>query len=253
MGLYQNINEDVNANAFVNLQDGAGNSIASTSNALNVYITNGIEVGVADKASFTYGTSIFQPVGGVYQDTAPTLTAGTSGAVRLTQYRAYHMNLRDSSGNELGNVNAGGVFVRPGDGTNAQAFASSGEAFATIRQNSNVANVNASNQLLVLDGNAGSILDLMKPATATLSQVVLSTTSQTALALNASRKGMVFVNDSNKLIYIAFSATATTSAYTYKMQPQSTLVEEESRVYTGVVSVIGATGVTGNLVVTELT
>jgi hypothetical protein len=59
------------------------------------------EIGVDDKTAFTYGTSLEQPVGGVYQDTSPTLTAGTTGAVRLTQYRAFHVNLRDSSGVEV--------------------------------------------------------------------------------------------------------------------------------------------------------
>lgn len=59
------------------------------------------EIGVADETSFTYGTSLEQPVGGVYQDTNPTLSAGETGAVRLTEYRAFHVNLRDSSGIEI--------------------------------------------------------------------------------------------------------------------------------------------------------
>lgn len=58
------------------------------------------DVGTADKSTFTYGTSIEQPVGGVFQDTSPSLTAGQTGAVRLTANRAFHINLRDASGNE---------------------------------------------------------------------------------------------------------------------------------------------------------
>jgi hypothetical protein len=57
--------------------------------------------GIADKTTYTYGTTTFQPVGGVYQDTLPSLTAGQSGSFRLTAYRAIHVNLRDSSGNEI--------------------------------------------------------------------------------------------------------------------------------------------------------
>lgn len=60
------------------------------------------EIGVADESGFTFGTSLEQPIGGVYQDTNPTLSPGQTGAVRLTEYRAFHTNLRDSSGNELG-------------------------------------------------------------------------------------------------------------------------------------------------------
>jgi hypothetical protein len=56
--------------------------------------------GIADKTTFTYGSSNFQTIGGVYQDTSPTLTAGQSGVIRLTQNRAIHINIRDSAGSE---------------------------------------------------------------------------------------------------------------------------------------------------------
>jgi hypothetical protein len=59
------------------------------------------EIGAPDESPFTYGTTLEQTVGGVYQDTNPTLSAGTQGAVRLTEYRAFHVNLRDSSGVEV--------------------------------------------------------------------------------------------------------------------------------------------------------
>ncbi len=87
--------------------DGSGNAINSTSNALNTYITGGsitvtqTDNGLADKTTFTYGTTFEQPVGGAYQDTSPSLTAGQSGVVRLTANRAFHVNLRDASGNAL--------------------------------------------------------------------------------------------------------------------------------------------------------
>lgn len=90
------------------LTDAAGNLLTSTllsgKQALDVNIANDtfqIDVGTADKSTFTYGTSVEQPIGGVFQDTSPTLTAGQTGAVRLTSFRAMHNNLRDSSGNEL--------------------------------------------------------------------------------------------------------------------------------------------------------
>ncbi len=59
------------------------------------------EIGIIDESSFTFGTSLEQPVGGVYQDTNPTLSPGETGAVRLTEYRAFHVNLRDSNGVEI--------------------------------------------------------------------------------------------------------------------------------------------------------
>lgn len=257
MGLYQNVNEDASGNAFVNLNDSSGVGITSTTvsgkQGLDVNILNSIDVGVPDKTAFTYGTSIFQPVGGVFQDTSPALTAGQSGAVRLTADRALHINIRDAAGNELGATNASGIFVRPGDGTNSQAYSATSEAFTQIRQGGNIASVTASNELKVIDTSATAILALMKPATSTLSQVTLSNASQTALASNAARKGMSFYNLNNKISYLAFAATATVAAFTVAIQPNGYAEWMADRVYTGVVSVICPNGSTGTLVATELT
>lgn len=257
MGLFQNVNEDVNGNAFVNLNDSAGNGITSTlvsgKQALDVNLVNTMLFGEVDKTTFTYGTSYFEPIGGAFQDTSPSLTSGQAGVVRLTANRAFHINLRNSSGAELGDSNADGLWVKPGDGTNTQAYSGTNEAFVQIRQGGNIANVTASNELKTLDSNAGSILALMKPATSTLSQVTLTTASQTALASNASRKGMSFYNQSNKIIYLAFAATATTAAFTAALQVNGYAEWMGNRVYTGVVSVIGGAGITGSLAVTELT
>src|SRR5579863_3092136 len=62
------------------------------------------EIGAADESDFFFGSSLQQTIGGVYQDTNPTLSEGEQGAVRLTQYRAFHTNLRDSNGNEIGST-----------------------------------------------------------------------------------------------------------------------------------------------------
>lgn len=55
-----------------------------------------------DKDTFTYGTSAENPIGGVFQDTSPTVSAGQTGGLRMTQYRALHTNLRNNSGTEIG-------------------------------------------------------------------------------------------------------------------------------------------------------
>lgn len=70
----------------------AGTALTSTlisaKQSLDVNIAGGtISVGVADKTTFTYGTTTFEPIGGVFQDTSPALTAGQSGAARLTANR----------------------------------------------------------------------------------------------------------------------------------------------------------------------
>lgn len=257
MGLYQNVLESADGGAFVNLRDSSGTGITSTlvgsSQALDVNVANTVTVGIADESSFTYGTTPFQPVGGVYNTSITQLTSGQSGALSLTSFRDVRVNLRTSGGAELGNSNTNGLFVKPGDGTNAQSYASTGEAYSTLRQGGNVANVNASNQLLVLDGNAGSILALMTPTTGTLTQVAVTTSNASLLASNGSRKAYSVQNATNKTIYIATGATATSSAYTVAILPNGFYEATGSRVYTGAIAVIGASGVSGNAIVTEYT
>lgn len=136
---------NIKANTF----DGAGTAITSTllgsKQSLDVNVA-GINTGVIDKSSFTYGTSIETPIGGVFQDTSPTLIAGTTGAVRATAFRALHINLRDAAGNQLGDSNADGLWVRPGDGTNVQTYTASGAA-----------NVTSSNFPTTVDTNYGVV------------------------------------------------------------------------------------------------
>lgn len=56
---------------------------------------------LADDAAFTAGTTSLTPSGGVYNDAIASATSGHADAVRITAKRAFHTNLRDSSGNEL--------------------------------------------------------------------------------------------------------------------------------------------------------
>lgn len=72
----------------------------TTHQALDVNITSGTSTGSVDNSTFTYSDTTQQIVGGVYNDTGAGLTSGRAGAVRATQYRALHVNLRDSGGSE---------------------------------------------------------------------------------------------------------------------------------------------------------
>lgn len=59
----------------------------------------------ADESAFTAGTTSMSPIGGFFQTTATNnaLTNGQMGALQMTAHRAAFMNLRNSSGTELGN------------------------------------------------------------------------------------------------------------------------------------------------------
>jgi hypothetical protein len=89
------------------LVDGSNNVIASTANALNVQCANcsGSGVSATDQTTFTPGTSVLAPGGGLYQvgQTSNPVTTGQQGAFQMTRFRALHINLRDSTGAVLGN------------------------------------------------------------------------------------------------------------------------------------------------------
>jgi hypothetical protein len=58
--------------------------------------------GFTDNSAFTAGTTTETNIGGVYNDSLATLSSGNAAAARLTSYRALHINLRNSSGTEIG-------------------------------------------------------------------------------------------------------------------------------------------------------
>lgn len=97
------------ANAWpVKIADGTNViTLASVSGTqcVPVKILSGTGVGYSqtDKTTFTEGTTAVEVVGGVYNDAfAGSPSAGQNSVVRITAYRAFHTNLRDNSGNELG-------------------------------------------------------------------------------------------------------------------------------------------------------
>lgn len=87
--------------------------------------------------------------------------------------------------------------------------------------------------------------------TGTLSSVTASITSVTVLASNASRKGALIFNDSTALLYLAFAATASATAFTVKLTGGS-FYEIPAPMYTGIITGIWVSA-TGAARVTELT
>ena len=89
------------------------------------------------------------------------------------------------------------------------------------------------------------------PANATLANVTVSTTSVVILAANVDRQRFTIWNDSGRHVFVAFAATATTTAFSVDM-PNNSLYESDLNDYSGVVSAITAAG-TGPVRVTEIT
>lgn len=98
------------ADYFVGLKDADGQGLTSTEvitgvtthQALDVNIVSGTSTGSSDISSFTYGDTVFQAVGGVFNDVGATVPPGFQAAVRITDQRALHTNLRDDLGQALG-------------------------------------------------------------------------------------------------------------------------------------------------------
>jgi uncharacterized membrane protein YfcA len=87
-------------------------------------------------------------------------------------------------------------------------------------------------------------------AAAVLSSLTASMSSQVLAALNLARKGLILFNDSTATAYVAFAATATSSAFTVKIVPGG-YWEMPRPIFTGAVSVIWD-AVNGAMRVTEL-
>jgi hypothetical protein len=69
----------------------------------NLKVTGSLSVGgTTDNSAFTAGTSTGTPAMGFYHSTIDAVTDGRAAAVAITANRGQHVNLRDSSGVEIG-------------------------------------------------------------------------------------------------------------------------------------------------------
>jgi hypothetical protein len=96
----------------------------------------------------------------------------------------------------------------------------------------------------------GTLNVVQSASTGTLTSVNSSATNVTVLASNTVRKGATFFNNSTQTLYLAFGATASTTAFTVPLA--SNAFFEMPSGYTGVVSGIWASA-NGNVQVTEIT
>lgn len=100
-------------------------------------------------------------------------------------------------------------------------------------------------------GNHVTGFDQSRPANAVLSTVNVTTTSGVMLAANPARREVYIEHEGSGTVFLAFAATATTAAYTLRIQGNSAH-KLTLNGYTGVISVIRNAG-TSTLRVTEVT
>lgn len=123
---------NTNANAWPHLvSDGthaAGLTLVGSAYGLDVAVLSmpaGAALSQQDKTSFTEGTTFFNVIGGVYNDSpAGNPAANQASIARITPLRALHVNLRNQAGTEIG-TSTNAVRIDP-LGTTAQPVTQSG-------------------------------------------------------------------------------------------------------------------------------
>lgn len=105
----------------------------------------------------------------------------------------------------------------------------------------------------IVDVNGDQLggFDASRPSTATLASVAASITSVVLRAANAARRQIIIVNNGTKNLFIAFAATATTSAFTLSLGANG-VYESPVNGYTGVISGIWSAA-NGSALITEIT
>ena len=97
-------------------------TLVGSNYALDVNVVSSVAIGgtaLVDAAAFVGGTTPFTPVGAVYNDAIATPSTAHAAALRMTQNRGLHSNLRDATGAEIGTA-ASPIFVSPATSPNPQ-------------------------------------------------------------------------------------------------------------------------------------
>lgn len=161
------------------------------------------------------------------------------------------------------NTVANAWFVKNSDGTNTAAVKAASTAPAatdpaltvTISPNSAVHPVTQSGTWTVQPGNTANttpwLIAQQTAATAALTSVTAAATSTTVLVANTARKGAYFYNDSTAILYLAYAATASTTAYTLQVAPGAFYEMPEKPLYTGLITGVWSSAA-GAVRVTEL-
>lgn len=207
--------------------------------------TGALVLGAVTTAAPTYTTAQSSPLSlttaGALRVDASGTTQPVSGTVTVTQATGTNLHVVvDSSA-----LPSGASTAALQTSGNSTLTTISGQLPPTLGPNSSAASLS----VVQATGTTFSVSQATS-STGTLSSVALATSSTTILASNAARKGFIVYNDSLNILYLAFSATASTTAFSAKMQPGSSY--NSDTLYTGIITGISSAA-TGSARVTEFT
>lgn len=146
------------------------------------------------------------------------------------------------------------VFVRLSDGASAITALPITDNSGSITVDGTVG---VSGTVAVTD-NSGSLtvdgtvsVNLVTATSATVTSVADAATNGTLLASNANRKGFAIYNDSPQPAYVKYGATASTTSFTFRLDPYSYYEYAGHSIYTGQIDCIWAGDSTGSARITE--
>lgn len=216
-------------------------------------------VGASSLPALPAGTNVIGHVivdsaGSVAITSLPSLPAGTNtiGGAQLVDAAGTNKAAIDASGNLQAKINnfpatqtvSGSVSVSNFPATQPVSGSVSVSNFPAT-QNVNVTNANTNGQATMANSAPVVIASNQSPvpvsqpvsSTGTITSVAGTITANTQLlAANTNRKGMMIYNESSAVLYLAFSASCSTTSYTLQIPANSFFEMPTAPVYTGVIS-----------------
>jgi hypothetical protein len=225
------ISGSITASGTVTANQGTANTLA---NAWPTELTDGTHGPVAVKAASTPAAAADASLVVALSPNSP-LPAGAAVIGAVTQSGTWTVTATSATAAnflaEVGGLGAAGsalvgnpVQVAGSDGTNTRTLSTS---------------------------NTGNLITENKPATtSSITSVASSATTVSLLASNANRLAALITNDGTGIMFVALAATASTTAYTYRVTSDSQILVDGF--WTGAISAIW-TSPNGSARITELT
>lgn len=226
-----------------------------------VIASNQSAISVTPTTSYAQGSTTSGELGNLIQGAvttaAPTYTTGTTNPLSLDvsgSLRVVVAEALPAGSNNIGSItNVTGTVSLPTGASTSALQTTANTTLATISgQLPPALGPQASGSSLSVVQATGTTFSVTSDVstTGTLSSVSLTTSSQVFLAANANRKGFIIYNDSLNMVFLAFAATASTTAFSTKIQAQGAFDSDID--YTGVISGI-ASSASGAVRITEFT
>lgn len=183
------------------------------------------------------GSGVTQPVSGTVAVSNFPATQPVSGTVAATQSGTWNIT----------NV-SGTVSLPTGAATESTLSTLNGKI---------PSNLTVTSTRLLVDGSgvtqpvSGTVTSTQIASSSSVTSVASSATSVSILALNSSRRGAMFFNESTQICYLKLGTTASVTSYTVQIAASGYYELPPGYIYTGAIDAIWASA-NGNLRVTEL-